>query len=136
MARVRCPSRVQPSWPQFQKRVESERTNCPRKTLTEGQLEMLRRRAGGASAMCDAGTAIPAGMLTEPSYKATGTARECGPQRAEPQGGTARLPSRARLPLAAASTRAVTGCPVRGAAVLALPRAMLAGRDVRWGLSL
>jgi len=69
----------------FQARIEQERTVCPRRTLSEGQLEMLRRDVS-PSAQCTAHT-IPAHLLVEPTYAANGEARRCSEEESQSQQG-------------------------------------------------
>ena len=67
--------RAQSGWGAFQERVEQERTTCPRITLTEGQMETLRRRVSPQS-MCGT-TSQPSSALPSTGYTATGVVRAC-----------------------------------------------------------
>ena len=68
--------RAQSGWSAFEERIQDERSACSTRTLTEGQMELLRRRVS-TSAMCDSGTTFPDGATDETTYTATGTARAC-----------------------------------------------------------
>ena len=66
--------RANSGWSAFEERIQAERSACPTRTLTEGQMETLRKRVS-TTAVCDAGTSIPAAATDEPTYRATGSAR-------------------------------------------------------------
>ena len=68
--------RAHPGWSGFEARYRSEQSNCPQRSLTEGQREALRRDVS-LSAMCASAPPIPPSLIAEPSYSATGSARQC-----------------------------------------------------------
>lgn len=75
--------RAHPGFAGFQTRIEHERTVCPRRTLSEGQLELLRRDVS-PSAQCTT-RSIPAHLVVEPTYAANGEARRCSEEESKSQ---------------------------------------------------
>lgn len=68
--------RAQSGWPAFESRIRTEQLSCPRRTLTEGQREVLRRDVS-LGAMCNSAGPIPASVVGEPAYQASGNERQC-----------------------------------------------------------
>jgi len=68
--------RAQSGWSAFESRIRTEQLYCPRRTLTEGQREALRRDVS-LSAMCSSAGQIPASVVSEPVYEARGNERQC-----------------------------------------------------------
>ena len=63
-----------PGWSAFAARVEQERTLCPRRTLSPGQLEALRATVGRNAVCGDPSAVPPSSPIT---YASSGTRRAC-----------------------------------------------------------